>query len=269
MRFRALMLAAALAIPGAAVMPVSGFAADKALAMAVASPNRPAGDKARDGARHPAASLEFWGLKPGQTVIEIAPGGGYWSEILAPYAKETGGRYTAATGRPDQKLPEKFNNTAVYGPVHYTVFNKDSGPLGAPASADMVLTARNLHNWIPDGFADKAMKDFYAVLKPGGILAFEEHRADPKPEASNLNTGYVSTQHVIDLATKAGFKLEAKSEINANAKDTKDHPFGVWTLPPVRRSAPQGQPADPKFDHTKYDAIGESDRMTLRFRKPA
>jgi len=199
----------------------------------------------------------------------VSPGGGYWSEILAPYAKETGGRYTAATGRPDQKLPEKFNNKAVYGDVHYTVFSKASGPLGAPASADMVLTARNLHNWIPDGFADKAMKDFYAVLKPGGILAFEEYRADPKPEASNLNTGYVSTQHVIDLATKAGFKLEARSEINANPKDNKDHPFGVWTLPPSRQSSDKDKPTPAGFDRAKYDAIGESDRMTLRFRKPA
>jgi len=268
MNSRTLLLAMALTgfVAGA---PLSVFAADAKLAAAVAAPNREAANKARDGARHPQASLEFWGLKPGQTVIEVSPGGGYWSEILAPYAKETGGRYTAATGRPDQKLPEKFNNKAVYGDVHYTVFSKASGPLGAPASADMVLTARNLHNWIPDGFADKAMKDFYAVLKPGGILAFEEHRADPKPEAPNLNTGYVSTQHVIDLATKAGFKLEAKSEINANPKDNKDHPFGVWTLPPSRQSSDKDKPSPAGFDRAKYDAIGESDRMTLRFRKPA
>lgn len=263
------MRAALLAVALTGLLPISAFAADAKLTAAVAGPGRAAEAKARDGARHPAASLEFWGLKPGQTVIEIAPGGGYWSEILAPYAKETGGHYIAATGRPDQKLPEKFNNAAVYGPIRYTVFNKDSGPLGAANSADLVLTARNLHNWVPGGFADKAMKDFYAVLKPGGILAFEEHRADPKPEAPNLNTGYVSTQRVIDLATKAGFKLEARSEINANPKDNKDHPFGVWTLPPSRQSNEKDKPSPAGFDRAKYDAIGESDRMTLRFRKPA
>jgi len=264
---RTLMLAVALT-GFAATAPLSAFAADAKLAAAVAAPGRDAANKARDGARHPEASLEFWGLKPGQTVIEVAPGGGYWSEILAPYAKNSGGHYIAATGKADQKLPEKFNNVAVYGPVRYTVFSKDSGPLGAPGSADLVLTARNLHNWIPGGFADKAMKDFYAVLKPGGILAFEEHRADPKPEATNVNTGYVSTQHVIDLATKAGFKLEARSEINANPKDTKDHPFGVWTLPPSRQSSEDNKPSPAGFNRAKYDAIGESDRMTLRFRKP-
>jgi predicted methyltransferase len=264
MRFHALMLAAALA----GLTPVSALAADAALTAAIASSHRGADSKARDGARHPEASLEFWGLKPGQTVVEISPGGGYWSEILAPYAKTTNGHYIAATGRPDQKLPAKFADAAVYGPVHYTVFSKDSGPLGAPNSADLVITARNIHNWIPDGFADKAMKDFYAVLKPGGVLAIEEHRADPKPEAANVQSGYVSTQHVIDLATKAGFKLEARSEINANPKDTKDHPFGVWTLPPSRQSNEKDKPSPAGFSRAHYDAIGESDRMTLRFRKP-
>src|SRR5689334_11773685 len=264
MRFHALMLAAALA----AVMPASSFAADAALTAAVASSTRPAGDKARDGARHPAASLEFWGLKPGQTVIEVAPGGGYWSEILAPYAKETGGHYIAATGKPDQKLPEKFANKAVYGDIRYTVFSNDSGPMGPANSADLVLTARNIHDWLwTPGMAEKSMRDFYAVLKPGGILAVEDHRADPRPQNGDARDGYVATATIVALAQKAGFKLEAKSEINANAKDTKDHPFGVWTLPPVRRSAENGD--NPKFDHSKYDAIGESDRMTLRFRKPA
>jgi len=262
------IFAASFAAAGlVATMPA--FAADTALTAAIASSHRAPENKARDGARHPEASLEFWGLKPGQTVVEISPGGGYWSEILAPYAKATNGHYIAATGRPDQKLPAKFNDAATYGHVQYTVFGKDSGPLGPANSADLVITARNLHNWIPGGFADKAMKDFYAVLKPGGVLAFEEHRADPKPEAPGVSTGYVSTQHVIDLATKAGFKLEAKSEINANPKDTKDHPFGVWTLPPSRQSSDKDKPSPAGFNRAHYDAIGESDRMTLRFRKPA
>jgi predicted methyltransferase len=267
MTLRTVMMAIALT----GLMPLSAFAADAQLTAAVAASNRASQNTVRDGARHPAASLSFWGLKPGQTVVEISPGGGYWSEILAPYAKQTGGHYIVATGKADEKLPGKFADKAVYGDVHYAVFSKDSGPLGAANSADLVLTARNIHNWIwTQGMADKAMKDFYAVLKPGGILAIEEHRADPKPEVANVMNGYVSTQHVIDLATKAGFKLEARSEINANPKDTKDHPFGVWTLPPTRQSSDgQNKPSPAGFDRAKYDAIGESDRMTLRFRKPA
>jgi predicted methyltransferase len=263
MRFHALMLAAALA----AVMPAFSFAADKALTTAVASSHRPAGDKARDGARHPAASLEFWGLKPGQTVIEIAPGGGYWSEILAPYAKQTHGHYIAAMGKEGQKLPDRFADAKTYGDIKYTVFGNKSGPLGPAGSADLVLTARNIHDWMwTPGYAEKGVKDFYAVLKPGGILAVEDHRADPRPQKGDARDGYVATANIVKMAKDAGFVLEASSEINANPKDTKDHPFGVWTLPPTRRSAEQGD--NPKFDHTKYDAIGESDRMTLRFRKP-
>ena len=266
MTFRTMMAtAAALALLG--LMPAS--AADSVLTAKVASAQRAAESKARDGARHPAETLELWGVKPGQTIIEVSPGSGYWAEILAPYAKDTKGHYIAATGRPDQKLPAKFEDAAAYGPIHYTVFNKDSGALGAPASADIVITARNIHNWMwVDGLADKAMKDFYAVLKPGGVLAIEEHRADPKPMVKDARDGYVSTQHVIDLAQKAGFKLEARSEINANAKDTKGHPFGVWTLPPSRRSSEANQPSPAGFDRANFDAIGESDRMTLRFRKP-
>jgi predicted methyltransferase len=265
MRFHALMLAAVLT-----ALPVSSFAADAALTAAVASSQRPAGDKARDGARHPVASLEFWGLKPGQTVIEIAPGGGYWSEILAPYAKATHGHYIAAMGKEGQKLPDRFADAKTYGYVKYTVFSNSSGPLGPAGSADLVLTARNIHDWMwTPGYAEKGMRDFYAVLKPGGILAVEDHRADPRPQHGDARDGYVATANIVKMAKDAGFVLEASSEINANPKDTKDHPFGVWTLPPTRRSAPDGQPDNPKFDHSKYDAIGESDRMTLRFRKPA
>ncbi|HMH65895.1 MAG TPA: hypothetical protein VK515_09925, partial [Rhizomicrobium sp.] len=249
------------------LMPISAFAADAKLTAAVAGPGRSPESSARDGARHPAASLEFWGLKPGQTVIEIAPGGGYWSEILAPYAKQTGGHFIAAQGKAGDKLPAKFADTAVYGDIAYTVFNKDSGALGPANSADLVLTARNIHDWMwTPGYAEKGMADFYAVLKPGGILAVEDHRADPRPQIGDARDGYVATATIVAMAQKAGFKLEEKSEINANPKDTKDHPFGVWTLPPTRRSADKG--INPAFDHTKYDAIGESDRMTLRFRKP-
>jgi predicted methyltransferase len=249
----------ALALPAAA--------ADSQLAAAVVSSSRAAQNSARDRYRHPEASLAFWGLKPHQTVIEIAPANGYWSEILAPYAKATGGRYIAAEGRAGQTLPAKFADHAVYGDIAYTVFSDTSGPLGPAGSADLVLTARNIHDWLwTPGYAEKAMRDFYAVLKPGGILAVEDHRADPRPQIGDAHDGYVATATIVNLAKQAGFVLEAKSEINANPKDTKDHPFGVWTLPPTRQSAADG--VNPNFDHSKYDAIGESDRMTLRFRKP-
>lgn len=253
---------------------------DKALKAAIAGPQRTAASVARDGARHPYESLVFWGLKPKQTVIEIAPGGGYWTEILAPYAKATGGHYIA--GVADLSNPAlsegakkgraafeaKYADKAVFGEVGYANFGPKSGPLGPPGSADLVITARNVHNWLGGGMLDKVMADFFAVLKPGGLLGVEDHRADPLPQADGAPTGYMSTAFVVAAAEKAGFSLQAKSEINANPKDDKDHPFGVWTLPPVRQSAPRGQPDDPNFDHGPFDSVGESDRMTLRFVKP-
>ncbi len=212
-------------------------------------------------------------------MIELSPGGGYWTEILAPYAKATGGTYVATAADLDNpKLSEaakksranfeaKYGDPAKYGTIRYVNFGPVSGPLGPPNSADVVITARNLHNWMVQGSLDKILKDSYAVLKPGGVLAVEEHRADPKPQLADVSNGYVSTATVIAAAEKAGFKLAARSEVNANPKDTKDYPFGVWTLPPTRQSAADGQPADPTFDRARYDAIGESDRMTLRFVK--
>ncbi len=261
--FRTLCAAALIALA------VPATAADTALVAAVNAASREPGDVARDKFRHPLESLTFWGLRPGQTVIEVAPGGGYWTEILAPYLKGNG-HYIAATGRAGQMLPAKFSDAARYGAIDYTVFSNSSGPLAPPASADLVLTARNIHDWLwTKGESEKFMRDSFAALKPGGILAVEDHRADPRPQIGDARDGYVATATIVKLATDAGFKLEAKSEINANPKDTKDHPFGVWTLPPTRQSAPNGKPDDPAFDHGKYDAVGESDRMTLRFRKPA
>ena len=254
---------------------------DAALKAAVASPQRDAANVARDGARHPYESLSFWGLKPKLTVIEVVPGGGYWTEILAPYAKATGGTYVAGvTDLANPKVSDgakkaradfeaRYADAAKYGSIQYVGFGPTSGPLGAPGSADLVITARNIHNFIFQGSLDKSMSDFFAVLKPGGVLAVEEHRADPRPERPGVSDGYVSVATVVAAAEKAGFKLDAQSEINANPKDTKDHPFGVWTLPPTRQSTKRGQPTDPAFDRAKYDAIGESDRMTLRFVKPA
>jgi predicted methyltransferase len=272
------VMAATVALAIAA--PAAAQAADAKLQAAVAGDQRSAAHKARDGARNPVETLTFWGLKPNQTVIELSPGSGYWTEILAPYAKATGGTYVAtAADLANPNLSEaakkgraafeaRYADEAKFGKVTYVNFGPNSGPLGAPGSADMVITARNVHNWAPNAaFMDKVMKDIHAVLKPGGVLAVEEHRSDPKPEDPKFANGYMSEATVISLIEKAGFKLQAKSEVNANPKDTKDHPFGVWTLPPVRRTAAFGQPDNPNFDRSKYDAIGESDRMTLRFVK--
>ena len=272
MELRKLAAVAAIACT-AAVLPASvSFAAgaDPALASAVSGSARTMTNVSRDTYRHPSQALAFWGLKPGDTIVEIWPGGGYWTDILAPYAKATGGKYVAAVEAGGTRpLPPRFANTSVYGDITTVVFDKDCGPLVPPGTADFVLTARNIHDWVgTPGMPEKAFRDFYAALKPGGILAVEQHRSDPRPMKPDASDGYLSTAYVVKLATDAGFKLDGQSEINANPKDTKDHPFGVWTLPPVRRSAPSGQPANPNFDHSKYDAIGESDRMTLRFKKP-
>lgn len=279
MSHRALPLLAVLA--ALMVAPAAQAKADRALEAAVAGPVRSAENTARDGARHPLETLSFWGVKPRQTIIEISPGSGYWTEILAPYAKATGGAYIASAADLDNpKLSEaarkgraafeaKYADETRFGKVGLVNFGPTSKPLGAPGSADMVITARNIHNWMwQPGMLDKYLADFYAVLKPGGVLAVEEHRADPRPQIGDARDGYVATQTVVDAAKKAGFKLAGTSEANANPKDTKDHPFGVWTLPPSRWTAAGGRSSDPAFDRSKYDAIGESDRMTLRFVKP-
>ena len=272
------LLAAACMI--ALAQPASA-AEDKQLKTAIAGAWRAPDSVARDKARHPYESLVFWGVKPKATVIELAPGNGYWTEILAPYAKATGGRYLASGPDLDNpKLSEgakksraafvaKYADKATYGDVQVVNFGMVSKPLGPAGSADLVLTARNIHNWMwAPPMLDKAMADSFAVLKSGGVLAVEEHRADPRPQVGDARDGYVAVATVVAAAEKAGFKLDAKSEINANPKDTKDYVYGVWTLPPTRQSTKDENVADPAFDHSRYDAIGESDRMTLRFRKP-
>ena len=241
---------------------------------------RSSADRARDLWRHPVESLNFWEVKPGQTLVEFWPGAGWYTEILAPFAASTGGKLYAATLQADpsdpaaaeiveayrRKLSEKAK---LYGVVEITAFGPATGPVAPDASADTVLFLRNLHNWMAAGIAEKAFKDALVALKPGGILGIEEHRGEPGRIQDVLaGDGYVQEAYVVQMAKEAGFILAEASEINANPKDTKDHPFGVWTLPPTRLSAPRGEPAEPGFDHAKYDAIGESDRMTLKFIKP-
>jgi predicted methyltransferase len=219
----------------------------------------------------------FWGLEPGMTILELQPGGGWWTEILAPYAKANKGEfYATAADLSDPGLSEgarkgradfeaKYADAATYGKVNLVNWGANAAPL--PANKfDFVLAARVFHGWMNGNSQDKNLANIFASLKPGGVLAVEQHRGNPGQPP--VNQGYVTEQAVIDAATKAGFKLDGKSEINANPKDTKDHPFGVWTLPPTRQSSEGGKPVDPAFDRAKYDAIGESDRMTLRFVKP-
>jgi predicted methyltransferase len=253
-------------------------AAPTTLAAAVAGAWRPPADRARDPWRHPRESLEFWGVKPGQTVVEFWPGAGWYTDILAPFLAGTGGKLYAAdlqAADPEgREMVEAYrrklaDKPKLFGKVEITAFGPTSGPVAPAGSADVVLFLRNLHNWMAAGLAEKAFRDAFAALKPGGVLGVEEHRADPAsvPDVT-ASSGYVPQAYVAQLGKEAGFELAAESEINANPKDPRDHPFGVWTLPPVRRSSARGQPADPHFDHAKYDAIGESDRMTLKFVKP-
>ena len=246
---------------------------------AVAGEWRSPADKARDPWRHPVETLEFWGLKPGQTVVEFWPGAGWYTDILAPYLAANKGKLIAADLEPSDpasaEIVEAYRarlkaRPKVYGDVEITAFGATSGPVAPPASADLVLFLRNLHNWMAAGIAEKAFRDAFAALKPGGVLGVEEHRAAPGGVQDVLAAdGYVQEAYAVRLAQEAGFVLDKTSEINANPADTRDYPFGVWTLPPVRLTAPRGEPADPTFDRTKYDAIGESDRMTLRLVKPA
>ncbi|ALL13821.1 class I SAM-dependent methyltransferase [Caulobacter henricii] len=237
-------------------------------------------DRARDPWRHPVESLTFWDLKPGQTVVEFWPGAGWYTEILAPFLAATKGKLHAPTLQADGQDPSAIEvveayrhklaeKSKLYGRVEITAFGPTSGPVAPAGSADLVLFLRNVHNWMAAGIAEKAFKDALVALKPGGILGIEEHRGQAGRIQDVLAAdGYVQQAYVEQMAQEAGFIMVGSSEINANPLDTKDHPFGVWTLPPTRLSAPRGEPPEPGFDHAKYDAIGESDRMTLKFMKP-
>jgi predicted methyltransferase len=227
-------------------------------------------NSARDVYRHPKATLQFFGVRPDQTLIEITPGGGWYSEILAPLLSDNGHYIAAVTApkggnearRNDSALRRKFAaDSAHYGHAQIVEFDPHAPVFGAPGSADMVLTFRNVHNWVVADTAPAMFRAFFAVLRPGGVLGVVDHRAaDGATLALVKDSGYLPTEYVVKLATDAGFVLDGSSGINANPKDTRDHPKGVWTLPPTFALGDQ--------DRAKYQAIGESDRMTLRFIKP-
>ncbi len=228
--------------------------------------------KARDVYRHPYETLKFFGIRDDMTVVEIYPGGGWYTEILAPYLKEHGHLYAAGFDpesdrdfyrKSARSFQEKLSSNELYSKADITVLAPPHKVAIAPeGSADMVLTFRNIHNWMKAGQAEDVYQAMFKALKPGGILGVVEHRGNPGiPQDPKAESGYVDQQYAIKLAENAGFVFLGSSEINANSKDSKDHPKGVWTLPPTLRMK--------EVDKEKYMAIGESDRMTLKFLKPA
>ena len=247
--------------------------ANESLQMAIAGEHRSEKNRARDQYRHPLETITFLGIKPTSTVVELWPGGGWYSEVLAPYLRDEGVFYVASfgdikepeyRGRLHKEIQEKFAaNPEVYGSPIVTVLNPPTQTLLAPSgTADFVLTFRNVHNWTMNEQDNAVFKAAFQALKPNGVFGVVEHRADETMDAvAQAKTGYVSEDYVIKLAESVGFKLAGRSEVNANPKDSKDYEKGVWTLPPSLRLQ--------DVDRDKYLEIGESDRMTLKFVKPA
>lgn len=271
-RRAALIGAASVAgMGGAFAQSLSVDAPADALGAALAGSNRSPNNRARDRWRAPRESLSFFGIQPNHTVVEILPGSvGYWLEILAPYLKDKG-KYVAG-GRGEEEKRESYivdhdrllaklaADPATYGKVEVTRFNPTTRVAAPDASADFVLTFRNLHNWIDRDQIEGALEAFRKALKPGGVLGVSDHRGrTDMSQDAQMKSGYIRQDYAIALIEKAGFKLAGTSEAKANPKDTKDHPAGVWTLPPSYRLKDQ--------DREKYAAIGESDRFLLKFVK--
>jgi len=263
-----LILACALA---AGTIHSQAALADDALKAAIASKERTPANAARDAARHPYETLTFFGIRPDMTVVELAPGGGWYTEILAPYLHDKGklivaGESPSSTSEGARRYADNLtkklaSNPALYGKVQRAVFEPPRAfDIAKPNSVDMVLTFRNLHNWLDKGDdgLKKILAEAHTVLKPGGVLGIVDHRL-PAARPAGSTGGYVHQDYVIKMVEGAGFKLAARSEVNANPKDTADHAKGVWALPPTL--------SNKDVDREKYQAIGESDRMTLKFVK--
>ncbi|WP_323991502.1 methyltransferase [Nguyenibacter sp. L1] len=265
------LLACAL-LTGLFLVPPAARADDAALRRAVADPARTPKFVARDAVRHPVEELEFFGITPRSTVVEIWPGGGYWTEILAPYLHDRGVYYVAmgagdgthvesAFSRFPQAEQERFDaDPARFGRIRRTVLSQGHDDIAPAGSVDMVLTFRNLHNWMKQGDAEEMIAAVHKALKPGGIFCVEDHRARPDaPQDPRALSGYVRQDYAIALIEKAGFALVSHSEIDANPKDTTHWAKGVWTLPPTLALGEQ--------DRARYQAIGEADNFVLKFRK--
>ena len=237
-------------------------------------------DPGRDRYRHPLQTLLFWGLEGAMTVLEILPGLGWYTSILAPYLAANGGTLIAAGFDPaTSSLAQREvvaawesrfrHQPELYGQIRQTAVSA-SAPLAQANSVDLAILSNAVHTLMAEGVAERVFADVRAALKPGGAFGVEQHRASSTGLQDPLaGTGYVQEEYVKLLAQEAGFEFVAASDVNANPRDTRDHPFGVWTLPPTLRTSPLGQPEDPAFDTAPFQAIGESDRMTLKFRKPS
>jgi predicted methyltransferase len=246
---------------------------------AVAGSWRSDADRARDEFRNPEETLEFFGVEPSDTVVEVWPGGGWYTDIIAPYLAGGGGELYLA-GFPEdsdnprvrqavENLKQRFSDEDQYGDVNFTVLTSEEQDIAPAGSADVVLTFRNIHNFVMGGWGDDAFAAFYDALKPGGTLGVVDHRLpEDADKEREMSSGYLKVATVRELAENAGFVFDGSSEINANPDDDTDHPFGVWTLPPNSRTQDRNGEAPEGFDPEEYRAIGESDRMTLRFTKP-
>jgi predicted methyltransferase len=246
--------------------PGEAAAQSPTLQSLIGGEHRSEANRARNIYRHPVETLNFFGVKPDSRVVEIWPSGGWYTEVIAPYVRDQG-LYVAAFPANAPKSRKAFDdklalNPALYGKVVIMPLSApDALDIRPQGGADFVLTFRNVHNWIENKTVDAFFGAFFAALKPGGVLGVVEHRARPGTTIEqSKESGYMTEAYVIERATAAGFKLDAKSEINANPKDSKDYAKGVWTLPPTLTLK--------DVDREKYLAIGESDRMTLRFVKP-
>lgn len=250
------------------------------LAWAIAGPWRI--DPDRDDWRHPLQTLLFWGLEGDMTVLEILPGLGWYTAILAPFLAANGGHLIDAGFDPDNgAMAERevvaawearfMHNPRLFGHIRRTVLsNTQASVLAPPNSVDLVILANNVHTLMAEGIAERVFAEVFNTLKAGGSFGIEQHRAASTGVQDPLaGTGYVQEAYVKLLAQEAHFEFVAASDVNANPHDTRNHPFGVWTLPPTLRTAPLGRPDNPRFDSARYRAIGESDRMTLKFRKPS
>lgn len=273
---RQLLLAALAtsALPSRA-QTLPATASDTALQAVLDAPHRSAANRARDVWRHPLQTLQFFGLRPEMTVVELTPGGGWYSEILAPYLRPQGRFYAAhfAADSPSagaRRARANFEARMAKAPELYDRMQLGTLPQGGrfgadlapPGGADLVLTFRNVHNWLQDGSLDGTLQACLALLKPGGVLGVVDHRAAPgTPVATMTKTGYVSEALMEERATAAGFKAAGRSDVNANPRDTREHPNGVWSLPPTL--------AGKDLDRERFVAIGESDRFTHRYQRPA
>ena len=244
------------------------------LADVLAHPRR-ADNTARDQFRNPKETLEFFEVGPGKKVGEIWPG--WYTPVIAPYLAENGGTYVAVLRQGDAErtvqrnaaFTDKYVGAEGFGDIQIGKFGSEDAPILETGDLDVLLSFRNVHSWMRGGFADKAFADFYTALKPGGILGIVQHRL---PESATQDPdggkGYVQESYIKDMAKRAGFEFVGSAEINANPRDTADHPFGVWTLPPASYVPKDAKEIPEGFDAELFKNIGESDRATLKFRKP-